>query len=710
MSRLSSLFAPASIAIVGASPRENTLGNNVVVNLSRFGYGGKIFPVHPSAPEVAGHTAYPSFAALPAPAECAVLAVPADKIGQALEEGAANGLKAAVVFASGFAELGAEGRARQQELTQLCHRLGITLCGPNCLGLVSVHNRVSLYSSGIPEGLRAGGLSVVSHSGSACIALSTLGRFGLSNIVSVGNAAVLDMADYLEHLATDPETHVVTLFVEMLRDPDHFARAARAMRDAGKSIVALKVGRTEKGAAATAAHTGSLAGNWEAYRAFFRRTGVIAVDDFDELAEQCALMLKVRQPPKGRGVAMIAVSGGETSLVSDLAHAANVHLPDFAPATLDKLRGVLPSFANLGNPLDTTDRGVYDSANVYSGAIRALAADPAVSMIAVVQDCSPALSTRGAGNYRRIADTVAAVSREIDKPVAFFNPTAGGMHPHVIEPFAETNVAVMQGARASLLAIGRMMELADFAEPRPPQPIAPLPEWQKRLASGQPFSERESKAFLAAHGIRVTREQSAATLDAAVAAADAIGYPVVMKIDSADLPHKTEVGGVRVGLADAAAVDAAFAEIMANARRHAPDARIDGVVVQEMVAGGVELIAGLNRQEPFGMGLVTGMGGVLVELLQDAASDLCPIGPDEARGLIDATRAAKLLAGYRGKPAADADAFSQLLSRLSLLGAAYADHLQSIDLNPVSVLPAGQGAVVLDALIIPATPDTKDPA
>ncbi len=709
MSRLSSLFAPASIAIVGASPRENTLGNNVVLNLARFGYKGRIFPMHPSAPEVAGFPAFADFASLPSPAECAVLAVPADKIAASLEEGAARGLKAAVVFASGFAELGEEGRTRQRDLGDLCRRLGITLCGPNCLGLVNVHNRVSLYSSGIPEGLRAGGLSVVSHSGSACIALSTLGRFGLSNIISVGNAAVLDMADYIEHLATDPETHVVALFVETLRDPQHFARAAQAMRAAGKTLVALKVGRTEKGAAATAAHTGSLAGNWEAYRAFFRRNGVIAVDDFDELAEQCALMLKVRRPPKGDGVGMIAVSGGETSLVADLAHGAKVRLPDFASETLQKLRQVLPSFANLGNPLDTTDRGVYDSANVYSGSIRALASDPAISMIAVVQDCSPALSTRGANNYRRIAETVAAVSHEIDKPVAFFNPTAGGIHPHVAEPFTGTNVALLQGARASLLAIGRLMENARFVPPQIPEPLAPLPKWQERLRAGAAFSERESKAFLAAHGIRVTREKNAATAEAAVAAADEIGYPVVLKIDSVDLPHKTEVGGVRIGLVDAGAVATAFTEVVASARRYAPQARIDGVVVQEMVSGGIELIAGLNRQEPFGMGIVAGMGGVLVELLQDAASDLCPIDMADARKLLDSTRAGKLLSGFRGRAPADADAFTALVSRLSQIGAAYADHLQSIDLNPVAVLAAGQGAVVLDALVIPSTTKPQEP-
>ena len=490
VSQLSALLAPRSVAIVGASPRENTLGNNVVVNLRRFGYAGRIMPVHPSAPEVAGLPAYRAFAELPEPAECAVLAVPADKIAVALEEGAAHGLRAAVVFASGFAELGEEGRARQRDLQALCSKTGIVLCGPNCLGLVNVHKRVSLYSSGIPEGMRDGGLAVVSHSGSACIALSTLGRFGISYLVSVGNAAVLDVADYLEYLANNSETKAVALFIETLRDPAAFPRAMRAMHQAGKSVVALKVGRSAKGAAVSIAHTGSLAGNWDAYQTYFRRHGVIAVDDFDELAESVELALKVRVRPQGDGVAVIAVSGGEASLVADLADRSDVRLPELAPDTVTRLRTVLPAFGNIGNPLDTTDRGVYDAQNVYSGSIRAMADDPSVSLIAVVQDCSPGLSARGANNYRRIAQTVADAAREIAKPIVFFNTAAGGLHPHVIEPFASSSVAVMQGARASLLAISRLLANARFAPQAEPETLVPALVWRNRLANGTPFTEQ----------------------------------------------------------------------------------------------------------------------------------------------------------------------------------------------------------------------------
>ena len=710
MPSLTPLLQPRSIAIIGASPRENTLGNNVVVNLRRYGYAGRIFPVHPSAPEVAGLPAFGAIADLPEPPDCAVLAVSADKVLPSLEEGAARGLKAAVVFASGFAELGDEGRARQQALQALAARTGLVVCGPNCLGLVNVRDRVPLYSSGIPEGMSEGGLAVVSHSGSACIAMSTLGRFGMSHIVSVGNAAVLDMSDYLQYLADDPGTRVVALFMETLRDPASFTRGVEAMHRAGKLVVVLKVGRSAKGAAASAAHTGSLAGSWTAYQAFFRARGVIAVDDFDEMAESLELGLKLRHRPRGDGIAVLAVSGGETSLVADLADRMGLRLPDLASQTVAQLKTVLPAFGTVANPLDTTDRGVYDSKNVYSGAIRALAADPSISMIAVVQDCSPNLSTRGAGNYRRIAQTVADASRDTDLPIAFFNTTAGGLHPQVVEPFAGTDVAVMQGARASLLAIRRLLDHVAFVGTPASAAVPALAvqaAWRDRLSTGTPFTEREAKQFLAAHGIPVTREAPAKDADEAVAAAARLGYPVVMKIESPDIAHKTEAGGVRIGVADAAAVRAAFAEIVDSARRFASSARIDGVVVQEMVSGGIEMIAGLSRHDPFGTAVVVGAGGVLVELVKDAALALAPFDETGARALIARTRAATLLAGFRGAPPADTAALAALLSRLSQLGAAYGEWLEAVDLNPVSVLAQGRGARVLDALVVPRKADQR---
>lgn len=703
---LTPLMQPRSIAVLGASPRQNTLGNNAVANLVRFGFGGRIFPVHPSAPEVAGLPAYANIASLPEAPDCAVVALSSDKVVPTLEDAAARGTRAAVVFASGFAETDAAGRARQEELQALCERTGLVICGPNCLGLVNVTGRISLYSSSVPEGLRAGGLAVVSHSGSGCIAISTLGRFGMSYMVSAGNAAVVDMAGYLEFLATDAATRVVALFMEQMRDPPRFARAMAAMHRAGKPVVVLKVGRSEKGAAASAAHTGSLAGSADAYADFFRTTGAIAVDDLDEMAESIALMLSVRTLPRGEGLGMISVSGGETALLCDVADRTGITLPEPAEATKARLQAALPGFGTASNPLDATGNAVYD-VSVYAACMEALAADPGISLVAVAQDCSPGLSKLGSGNYRRIAEKVADVAARLDKPVVFFNPTAGGLHPTVIEPFAGTGVAVMQGTRASLLAIRRLFEYARALRATATLPAATGsadPAWRARLATGAPFSEREAKQFLAACGLPVTRESLATSRGEALAAAQALGYPVVLKIESADIAHKTEVGGVRVGLADPAAVAAAYEEILASVANRAPHAVVAGVLVQEMVSGGVEMIAGVTRCEPFGMGIVTGSGGILVELVKDAALALAPIDRDRARALIASTKAHTRLAGFRGAPPSDIESFAGLLAALSLVAVHYGDLIEAIDLNPVAVLPAGHGVRVLDALVIPRKP------
>ena len=697
---------PRSIAVLGASPRANTLGNNAVVNLQRFGYAGRIFPVHPSAPDVAGITAYANLASLPEVPDCAVVALSSDKVVPTLDEAAARGVRAAVVFASGFAETDDAGKALQLELQALCERTGLVICGPNCLGLVNVTGRISLYSSSVPEGLRAGGLAVVSHSGSGCIALSTLGRFGLSYMVSAGNAAVVDLAGYLEYLATDESTRVAALFMEQMRDPVRFANAMTAMHEAGKPVIVLKVGKSPKGAAASAAHTGSLAGSSEAYAEFFRSNGVIGVDDLDEMAESIALMLAVKKIPQGDGLGMISVSGGETAMLCDVADRTGVKLPDPVEATKSRLRAALPGFGTASNPLDATGNAVYD-VSVYEACMDALASDPGIALVAVAQDCSPGLSKLGSGNYRRIAEKVAAVAARLDKPVAFFNPTAGGLHPFVIEPFEGTNVAVMQGTRASLLAIRRLFEYAQAGRTPPravPAAGEPDPAWRARLQSGAPFTEREGKLFLAAHGIPVTRESLARSESEAIAAAGSLGYPVVLKIESPDIAHKTEVGGVKVGVADAAAVATAYREILASVKTKAPEASVTGIVVQEMVSGGVEMIAGLSQCAPFGMGVVTGTGGVLVELVKDASLALAPVDRSRAIELIRSTKAHKRLAGYRGAAPADIEAFTGVLVALSGIATAYGDLIEAIDLNPVSVLAAGQGVRVLDALIIPKKP------
>jgi acyl-CoA synthetase (NDP forming) len=695
------LMAPRSIMVLGASPREGALGNTVVKNLIGHGYEGDIYPVHPTAPKVHGIATFAGVSAIPGKADCAIVCLSADKVLPALEEAAGHGVKAAVIFASGFAETGAEGAALQHALSELAARTGMKICGPNCLGLANIQRGIPLYSAALPDTLKKGDIAVLSHSGSGCIVLSSTGRFGISHLVSMGNAAVVDVDQYLDYLAEDDATRVAALFIETLRNPEAFAAAALRMREAGKTVVALKVGRSDKGAAATAAHTGSLAGAAAVYDDFFKRHGVIAVEDIDELVEAIELARAMRRKPAGKGIAVLNVSGGEIALTCDVAQRIGLDLPELSEGTKARLQDILPSFSHPANPLDVTGVAVFDM-TMYGGAIEALAADPAIAMVAVSQDCPPALGARQSQIYGAMADTVARLSPSLPRPVVFYSNVAGGIHPRVAEPLLAAGVPTLQGARASLLAIKRLLHQDGAGSGEDERsPLTADPKWRARFGTGQPLTEREAKQFLGDAGLPVTREALATSAAEARDAAARIGFPVVLKVESVDLPHKSDVGGVRLDLRTPEAVTAAYEEILRNVAAKAPRARIGGVVVQEMAGPGTEIIAGLTQQDPFGMAVVVGAGGVLVELIGDSALALAPISPWQAGDLVARTKVSKLLTGFRGAPAGDVAALGRLLSRLSEIAVAYGDVLEAVDLNPVHVGAQGSGVRILDALIIP---------
>lgn len=702
---LTGLIVPGSVAVFGASPRDGALGNTVVRNLIQFGFSGKIFPIHPTASEVCGIPAISDIESAESVPDCAVVCLSADKVLAALEEAGRKGVRAAVIFASGFAEAGPEGIARQQALQDLARRTGMAICGPNCLGLANIGAGISLYSAAIPESLTFGDVAVLSHSGSGCIVLSNLGRFGISHMVSIGNGAVVDVHDYLDYLVDDPSTKVAALFIETIRNPMAFAAAVRAMRKAGKYVVALKVGRSKTGAAASAAHTGSLSGTSAVYDDFFADCGVVAVEDIDELAEAIVLVRSFAGRefrPVGKGVAILNVSGGEIALTCDVAERIGLDLSALSDTTLEKLQRILPSFATVSNPLDATGVAVFDM-DMYAASIRALAEDDNVALVAVSQDCPTGLGKQQAATYRTMAETVARLAPSLPKPVVFYSNVAAGLHPLVVQPLEHAGVPVLQGARASLIAIRRLLSSSsgrsqDLSSARS---IEPDPRWSARLASGMPFTERETKKFLAQADLPVTNEKLATSASEARSAADEIGYPVVLKIESPNLPHKSDVGGVRVGLKDGAAVEAAYLAILEDVQRLAPGAQLNGILVQEMVTSGVEMIVGIGREEPFGLTVVVGSGGVLVELMRDSALAIAPICEERAAELVATTRISKLLDGYRGSPPADKRALNRLVSDLSALAVAYGGDIEAIDLNPVYVRSDGNGVRIADALLIP---------
>lgn len=702
---LSALLSPSSIAIVGASSRAGALGQRVLANLVRGGYQGHVYPIHPSEAQIGGLMCHAGLDALPEAPECVAVALGADKVLPILEQAAERGTKAAIVFASGFSEAGEQGDRLQRSLADFCRSSGMKVCGPNVLGVRNLHQRFALYSAPLSADPPLGGVSIAAHSGSACIALSGTGRFGLSHVVSMGNGVALDVDDYLDYFADDANTRLACLFLETVRRPEQLAAAAARMRAAGKPVVALKVGRTTKGAAASAAHTGSLASSHAAASEFFKHAGIVVVDDLDELIEACVLFNTIRKPPSGNGLAVINISGGEVALTCDLGQELGVHLPALSAATTDALTAALPNFATPANPLDATSAALSDT-QIYERSVCALLDDPAVGLVAVSQDCPAGLSDEAATGYRRIAHATGMVDQTAKKPVVFYSNVAGPLHPVTIEPLRDTGVPVLQGARAALVAIRAYLDWHGWMPTRSTQAldVAVHLAWHERLASGSDLSENEAKRFLQDHGVRTTREEPAATAQAAVRAAEEIGFPVVLKVDSADIAHKSDVGGVALSLHNAAAVAQAFVQILDNVGRHRPDAKVKGVVVQEMVSGGVEMIVGTAQHPPFGRGIVVGAGGVLVELLNDSAFALAPVNATQSRQLVGRTRACKLLDGYRGAAPADRQALEVLIARVSEIAEAYSDVIEALELNPVAVLRQGQGVCALDALIVPRKP------
>ncbi|MFC3217413.1 acetate--CoA ligase family protein [Tianweitania populi] len=684
-------MAPRSVAVVGATERAGASAGYVMRNLIGMNYAGRILPVHPRESSVFGYKAAPSISALDEAPDCVVIGIGAAHVAGVLQEAGQRGTRAAVVLASGFGEVGETGAALEAELTEVARRHGMVLCGPNCLGLVSLANGAALYSSTLDPAMKRGRMALISASGASAIALGNSGRVGVSALVSMGNAPVTSLGDYLRWFAQDPETDVIGLVIEGIRDPASIASAMEAVHAAGKTAIALRVGRSAEGQRATAAHTGALAGAAEAQAAFLARVGIVDLPDMDSFIEAGVLCSGGKRPKAG-AVAVVGVSGGGVAHVTDIASEVGLHLATLAPETVERLRVLLPDFATPQNPLDVTGAAFGDP-NVYRGALDALDADPKVAVTIAAQDAPPGLSPAIAAEYSGIAGAVATYAG--NTPVIAMSNLSAGVHPDVAAAYGDA--VRLHGTRATLTAIARC------------QAASRTVTWHGASAGDAPLdaepgpiNEAVARAIFAEIGLNGPTGEVAATADEAVAIAERIGSKVAMKIASPDIAHKTEAGGVVLGVEGGEAAGVIFERIMASARAYAPDARLDGALVQEMVTGGVEVLLGLVQHPPFGPGLVVGAGGTLTELMQDAAFDLLPIDAERAEAMIARTRLAKLLAGMRGAPAADRRALVDAMVALSEFGERHAAAIEAVDLNPVAVLPEGKGIRLLDSLILRA--------
>ena len=704
MGTLAALLSPASIAVVGASADRTKIRGTLFHQLAASGYTGLLYPITASATEIEGHRCFPSVTAVGAPIDLAIVAIPPDAVMGVLEECAAGGVRSALVLTSGFAEQGGEYKDLQDRMTALARRTGMRICGPNSVGLFNAPASVAAtFSPAIeakpgrpvipPSAHRVG---VISQSGGMGFSFYDYGRplgLGFSCIVNTGNEADVTAGDLFLHMAGDPDTHVIILFLEGVRDPARFTEAAQAAADAGKPVVAVKIGRSAASARAAISHTANMTGWDVAYDAMFRRYGITVARDPEEMTAVAAAFATC-PPARGNRVGIITVSGGTGALMSDALAAEGLVVPELSPALQREIAKLIPAYGAAGNPIDITASGAFDGG--LDLALELLAGSDEVDAVVIVS--SLASERRVSFDTERLRRVVARQ----DKPVLVYSYT----RPSALACTELGRAGLVPGIHLTWTARA-MRALAERGRFVPPVPMAVAAEDMPGLRGRvDPLCEYEVRPLLAAAGIG--RDDGWLVVDPAglAAAAEAVGWPVALKIQSPDIVHKSEVGGVALHIADAAGLRAAYDAMLASVRRHKPEARLHGVLVQPMATRGVEMIVSTTNDPVFGPVVSVGAGGVNTELYKDLSCRLAPVDAAEARAMIVELRCAPLLQGWRGAAAADVGALAELLAGVSRFAAAQRAGVAEIELNPVLVHAVG--CTVADALLVPAA--SPDPA
>lgn len=692
-SDLSRLLTPCSVAIVGASPTPGALGNSVLRNLERHGFAGDIHLINPRRDEIDGRKCLKSIEELPGDVDAAVLAIPGPAVLGAVRALADRGVGAAVIFAAGFAEGGEEGLTAQAEVARIAREHGMVIEGPNCLGLVNYVDGVALTFVETPP-LRLGqgaGVGIVSQSGAMAVVLGTTliaKALGISISVSTGNEAASGVEDYVEHLIGAPHTRTIAMIVEQFRDPARFLALAERARAAGKTIALLHPGKSSAARESAATHTGAMAGDWDLMKAKVERAGVVLADSLEELADIVDIAHRARPVGQG-GAAVLTESGAFKALTLDLAESIGLRLPAIGMETAARLRATVPDFIPVTNPMDLTAQALVDP-DLYRRTLEPLLADPgyAAVVLGIIQ-------TDQATAARKFPPIIEAVrSLAPDKPVIFAGLDEGAsFDPAYVAGLRALGVPYFPSADRAFRALRQLSRRAarDFST----SGVAPR---KLKLPCGV-VPEYRAKELLAPAGVPFPKGSFAASVEEAKAVAARVGYPVVLKAQAAALSHKSDAGGVILGIPDGAALEEAWARLHANVAAYDPSIALDGGLVEAMGARGTELILGARNDPDWGPVILAGFGGITAELLHDVRLLPHDLGREAVMAELRALKQGALLDGYRGSPPLDFDAVADLVLVLgSILAGTPA--IREIDLNPVLVYPQGQGIVALDALIL----------
>ncbi len=690
---LDPLIDPRTMAILGASNDVHKFGGRPIRYMLEGGYTGKIFPVNPKGGEIQGLTAYADVRDIPEPVDVAVVSLPAPFVVDAARGCVEAGVRSMAIFSSSFAEVDEQGRQWQDQLSEIARTSGMRIMGPNCMGMLNVHSRaIGTFSSAFEHGWpRPGGITVFSQSGAVGSHILVLARergIGLRAFATTGNECDVDVADCISYGAEDPETKVIVVYMEGCKHPDRLIAALESARRHGKPVIVMKVGASDVGAIAASTHTASLAGADAVFDAIFRQYGAYRVHSLDEMmlmAGACA----AGKFPAGRRLGIVTISGGVGVLSSDTAAACGLEVPALPEKAQAELKALMP-FAAVRNPVDTTAQMLND-VNLLKRNMEVILDHGDCDAVMVF------LTSVGFGErmMSQMRELLPAMRAAYPNRLIVLSMLA---KPDDVTMLESHGYLVVEDPSRAIEAIAAMAGFGEnFARPAPQAPLPPPAT--ARPAPAASLSEVEAATLLSDAGLPVVETRLATSAAAAAAAADALGYPVVMKVVSAAIQHKSDVGGVRLNLGSAADVEAAYAAIMDSVGLKQPDAAIDGVLVAPMVGGGVETILGTYTDPVFGPVVLFGLGGVFVEVLKDVTYRVAPFGLDEAHRMIREVKGFAMLEGVRGQAPADLDALAEALVRLSVFAHDNRDTVDSIDVNPFLVLE--KGAVAVDALIVP---------
>jgi acyl-CoA synthetase (NDP forming) len=692
------LFSPKSIAVIGASGDLTRISGQPILALKNAGFAGDVYLVNPKYPELHGRKCYPSASAVGERIDMALIAVPASGVAHAVRDCGAAKIPFAVVLTAGFREAGADGRALEAELAEACRETGVRVIGPNCQGALSVPSRMwCVFGSVAYEtNLKEGSVSCAFQSGGfgfSVVNLAEAQGIGFRHVVSTGNETDVTMPELMSAYLDDSGTTLAFAYMEGTPNARSLLDLGRKSLEMGKPVLIWKGAQSEAGTKAAASHTANMTGNYDLYRAAFRQSGLIEVQDVEEIVD-LAKVAAPRRWPKGKAIGVLSISGGSGIVYADRAAREGCTLPNFSEATVAALRKLIPTFGSAENPADTT-AAVFNDPALFTKTLDIVLADPGIDQLSIL------LASISGRPSAVAAEAIVAAAAKTDKPVhvgwsgrkaraeeAWKILTDGGV------PFITTPARLAKAAATLAHFGGDRQRLL----PRTIPAAASLPPDVKLPDGAATLSEVESKTILAAFGIPVTRDVFVPTGSDANALTAHLKAPFAVKIVSREIAHKTEAGGVKLGVT-ASDLKSAAASVMNNGRAYKPSAHIDGVLVSEM-ASGLEALIGVVNDPSFGPSVVLGMGGILTEILKDVSFRIAPFDIETAREMISELRAAKIFDGYRGKPAADKEALARTLVDVSRMAATLGDRLKEMDINPIFVGNTGEGLAAADALIV----------